>query len=316
MKDLNLKIILADILKGYSSYNHKIEIGGKVFYSIIIKHTDNHDSSKLNYTYDFFYKRAIDNKIPTDKERLNQIILDKLWSNDKDKDIYEKEAFIKNLYKTKNQLHQKWDIDAVKNEIIKEESELIQLKHEKELLMSNTAERFASRKINDLHIFNSFFYDTEFKNRLLNKEEFDELDDNEINKLFALYNIILNDFNEENIKKISLSSFFTNYFYLCDDNPQVFYGKPVINLTFFQVELFGFGRYYKKLLSDSKNPPPDDIINDPDKLAEWYNIEKNKAKYQDEDSEGSVHKTNKIREALMKKGGNLDHQDIINMGLF
>lgn len=311
MKDLNLKIIFADILNGYTLYSSPIIIGDKGFSEVVIKHTDNFDSARINFTYDDFYKKAISSNIPAEKDRIEELIKEKLWSAEKDKAIYEIDLYIKNLYDTITKLHQKWDIDPVKAEILKQETELIKLKSEKELLISNTAEKFASKKINDLHIFSCLFTDTSFKNSLFSKGEFDELDDSEVNKLLVVYNIALESFNENNIKKIALSNFFTNYFYLCNDDPQVFFGKAVMNLTFFQVELFGFARYYKNIISNSKNPPPDDISGDPEKLVEWYNIEKNKEKYEDTSGDNIV-SMDKIKQTLIKKG-NLDHQDILNL---
>ena len=70
-------------------------------------------------------------------------------------------------------------------------------------------------------------------------------------------------------------SFFCNYFYLCDDNPQIFYGKPVVDLTFYQAEMFTYGRYFKNLAQESKGSPPEEIRNDPDKLIEFYEVRRN-----------------------------------------
>ena len=44
-------------------------------------------------------------------------------------------------------------------------------------------------------------------------------------------------FKAEVLKKIALADFFTNIFYLCEDNVFNFYGKPVIILTFYQIEI-------------------------------------------------------------------------------
>jgi len=77
-------------------------------------------------------------------------------------------------------------------------------------------------------------------------------------------------FNSKNLKRIALSGFFLNFYHLCDDNPFTFFGQAATRLTFYQAELFGHGRYFKHILQNSKNKPPDDIMNEPDKIIEWY----------------------------------------------
>ena len=67
----------------------------------------------------------------------------------------------------------------------------------------------------------------------------------------------------------------TNIFYLCDDNVFNFYGKPVITLTFYKIEIYSYGRYFKSLIQTSEDKIPDHIVEDPDKLIEWAQASKN-----------------------------------------
>ena len=93
--------------------------------------------------------------------------------------------------------------------------------------------------------------------------------------LVATYNKNTKKFGSSNLKKISLSGFFTNLFYLCENNAYTFFGKPLVELTFYQVELFGYGRYYKSLMENSEAQVPDDVKEDPEKLVEWFESTKN-----------------------------------------
>ena len=43
----------------------------------------------------------------------------------------------------------------------------------------------------------------------------------------------------------------------------------------FQIETFQYAKNFKNILSNSKSPPPTDVMNDPDKLEEWFNTNKN-----------------------------------------
>ena len=75
-------------------------------------------------------------------------------------------------------------------------------------------------------------------------------------------------FADINLKRVAVSGFYLNNFYLCKDNPFIFYGKPVVGLTYPQTELFSFGRYFKGILTEIKPPPTEEQLDDPDKLIE------------------------------------------------
>ena len=132
--------------------------------------------------------------------------------------------------------------------------------------------------------------------------------------------------------------FFCNYYYLCDDNPHIFYGKPVVDLTFYQAEMFAFGRYFKNLAQDAKVQPPDEIRNDPDKLIEFYEAKKNADAVMDKANERAGDKggatslvgatkedlealgyqqgqgtTVSLTDVANKKGGSLSMEDFIQL---
>ena len=85
-------------------------------------------------------------------------------------------------------------------------------------------------------------------------------------------------FHSQNLKRVALSTFFLNYFYLCEDNPMIFFGEPVIKLSYYQIELFGYARHFKYLMSDLKTKPPDEYYEDPDKLIEYIEAGKSAQK--------------------------------------
>jgi hypothetical protein len=131
--------------------------------------------------------------------------------------------------------------------------------------------------------------DKKLKKQLFTEEEFDSLSPEDLNGLVISYNNSSKFFNSLNLKRIALSTFFLNYFYLCDDNPQIFYGKPVVELSYHQVELFGYARHFKNALQEMKGKPPEEYYDNPEKLEEWINSGKNadkimeKAKQQDKE---------------------------------
>ena len=94
-------------------------------------------------------------------------------------------------------------------------------------------------------------------------------------QLIGLYNKNTDKFNSKALKLISVSGFYTNLFYLCNDDAFVFYGKPLVELTFYQIELFGYGRYHKSLIENADSRPPEEISKSPQKLVEWFESGKN-----------------------------------------
>jgi aryl carrier-like protein len=53
------------------------------------------------------------------------------------------------------------------------------------------------------------------------------------------------------------------------------YGKSIVYLTFYQIEIFGYAKYFKNQLSYAKHKPADEYFEDPDKLIEWLESSKN-----------------------------------------
>ena len=59
-----------------------------------------------------------------------------------------------------------------------------------------------------------------------------------------------------------------NSFFICNDDPLQFYGKPVVELTMNQVSLFSIGKYFKAMISKTEAQPPE--TENVDELIEWY----------------------------------------------
>ena len=61
--------------------------------------------------------------------------------------------------------------------------------------------------------------------KFFSPEEFDELSEIDLGKVILVYNTVANRFSEYNMKRVALSSFFLNNYYLCKDNPFIFFGN-------------------------------------------------------------------------------------------
>jgi hypothetical protein len=269
MINTNLKIIFSEIIKGYSKKN--IEGIGTLFF----KHINNQDSADIDIYNQQFTEKAKSMGLPTEKEQEAYLIKEDLWQESKNKRIIELEKFVNNLKVTKSKLFIKSQIDQINKEIDKNDAELKALKHERKDLIGFTVEDYTFKKINEYYMYVSLFKDEFLKERFFKESDYEELDNNEIILLIKNYNEVTNKFSDHNLKKISLMGHFSNIFQLSKDDPFIFYGKPLVELSFYQIELFSYGRYFKNILTNAKTKPPQYLMQDPEGLIEWFEGSKN-----------------------------------------
>ena len=262
-----LKLIFSEIIEGYSF------VPSKLFGDLKIKHINNFDAAKTDIKNHYYFEKAVSQGLEKREDKIDYLIKEKLWDPEKDKQAKRLEDMLKGMRKTKSKLFLQTQIDSINKDIEKNELELNTILSEKETIIGFTAEEYAQRRINEYYMYISIL--DENGNRLFKEDEFQELDEEQVAEIMAVYSKNNEKFKAEVLKKIALADFFTNIFYLCEDNVFNFYGKPVINLTFYQIEIYSYGRYFKSLIQNSEDKIPDHIVEDPDKLIEWAQSSKN-----------------------------------------
>lgn len=326
MNQEELKLLYYDILNGHSFYEDD-----KV--SFYIKHFCLKDLNIINKREIEIENKAKKLGLLDEETQLKNLIEKDSWSQEKENEINEIKDFIKTLKLTKSKLVISREIDQLSSEIKDNENKLNKILKERQEVLGTTLESYTNKKISEYYVYTSLYKDENLNNRFLNLKEFEELEYEELYELYAKYNIGLSKLIEKNIKKVSLSGFFLNSFYLCDDDPYVFFGKPIINLTFVQNELFSSAKYFKSILTNSTTRPPDDVMNDPDALIDWYEGSKNASttitKANDKETLGASlvgasskdlkkiglenEKGISLTEEAKKKGGSLSFQDFIKL---
>ena len=309
MERQKLKLAFSEVIEGYS-----VAISDS-FGDIRIKHINNSDSAKTDIKNNFYYEKAISDGLPKREEQINYLIKENLWSKEKDKEIDRLRDYIAGMNKTKSKLVLQAQIDQLKKEIIQNENDLQKLVHEKESIIGFTAEEYANRKINEYYMQISVLRPD--GTNMFTEEEFDELDQKYVYEIMGVYNQNIKKFVAENLKRMALADFFTNIFYLCEDNIYNFYGKPIVKLTFYQIELFSFGRYFKSIIQNSEEKVPEHIIEDPEKLIEWAESSKNvKEMLEKSSTEGKDGAASSIVGATQKdleKAGIDNSSDVIDL---
>ena len=302
-----LKLIFSEIIEGYSF------VPSKLFGDLKIKHINNFDAAKTDIKNHYYFEKAVSQGLEKREDKIDYLIKEKLWDPEKDKQAKRLEDMLKGMRKTKSKLFLQAQIDAINKDIEKNEIELNTILAEKETIIGFTAEEYAQRRINEYYMYISIL--DENGNRLFKEDEFQELDEEQVAEIMTVYSKNNEKFKAEVLKKIALADFFTNIFYLCDDNVFNFYGKPVINLTFYQIEIYSYGRYFKSLIQNSEDKIPDHIVEDPDKLIEWAQSSKNVKEVLEKNSgeeAGASSIMGATKEDLAKAGVNQD-QDVIDL---
>ncbi len=324
-----LRGVYSDIIKGYSLVD--AEKHGLIY----VKHLNVWDTEKLDGKRDSYFNQAIRKGLPSIKEKVKLLEKDDLWSPKQEAKIKEHERFLSRMRETKRKLLLKSEMVRMSKDIDEEQAKLDKLLSEKNQLIGLTSELFADKKVNEYYIYLTLYKDKSLKAPFLTEEEFDEISDDQLGELVLLYNGVADKFSERNMKRVALSGFFLNNYYLCKDNPFTFYGKAIVDLTYHQSDLFSYGRYFKHVLSEMKHSPSPEIMEDPDKLLEHYDIQKNQEKMDEsgrhqsglastvvgatkEDMEalGMVNddpNTVDLGEELAKHGGRMTMEDMIKL---
>ena len=263
-----LRLLFIDILKGYSLSYYK---SNKLYF----KHNTSFDSGEIDHLKQEFIEKAKRNGLPTEDQKEEYLISENIWSKQSNEKIKKLKSDISSLRQTKSKLFKSEDINEFNRQIDQKKLELMTLTVERKDLLGFTVEDYANKKINEYYMFNSLFKDKNLKDRYFSEQEFDELENKDISEILTIYNDINKNFVETNLKKIALSSYYLSLFNLCDENAYNLYGKPIIYLTFYQMEVFGYARYFKNALSEAKHKPSDEYYEDPDKLIEWLESSKN-----------------------------------------
>lgn len=300
------KYIFSEILQGYSHINSRFD-------SLYLKHFNSLDLGELEDKSNQFYLQAKSQGIPTKKEKEEYIKQEGLWTPQDELEEINLTSSLATLRLTYTKLIKQIEKKEIYKAINETENKLNILNERKKLLIGETCETYQSRKFNQFCLFYSYYTDNKLQKQKFSQEEFDNL---EFEDLFNLTNIYTNNsarFNDTVFKKIAISSFFLNLFILAEDDAYKFYGKPIIQLTFHQTELFSYGKYFKPIIQEYKNKLPADILSDPDKLIEAVSTHQNteevfsKSKMEGENVQSSV--VGMSKQEIEKLGG-----QVVNLG--
>lgn len=325
MDSRNYRKIFKEIAQGFSSYF----VGEERRY---IKHQSFYDLVDFDDVYAMHMERAKKKGLPSESEIFEDLKKDGMWTEKDDAEIEKQSFYVESLVKNKKNIYLKSALDQVNKQIVEAEEKLSSLKSKKEALVSNSADKYALNRANDFYIVNSFYKDKELEQKLYTEKEFEYASTAEVSKLVQTYNGFHQTFSETNIKNLAIQDFYKSY-YSFIDNLSDFFGKPVVDLTNYQLNLILYTKIFKNILDQYSGEIPDRIKGDPDGLLDFANSSESRDKIKQElakDSGASTivgatkedmeelglsqPKRGKTLEDLAKeKGGSLSMKDLMNL---
>jgi hypothetical protein len=267
-EDKHFKDALSAVLIGYSVTTFQDE-------RVFIKHFGVTDSVETDYQYDLAFNGAVKRGIKTEKEKLDYLQKENLWTEADEANIRRLTSETENLKKRRAMSAIPSQVDGINKKIDENEQILNSELGKRIRLVGTTAESLANKRSEDYYIYNSLFLDNKLSKNFFT-DNFEEIDAELLEQSKFAYYQGLKYILRNNIKKIALCKEFIDLMHLAQDPYQIL-GKPYCHYTYFQIDLISLGRFYKLILSQEVKPPQG-ILKDPDKLEQWWETSQNAQK--------------------------------------
>ena len=107
MEDASLKVIFSEILRGFTLVETRSH--GK----IKIKHFTNFDSAELDIKNKLFLDKAINQGLPTREDRVEYLLKENIWTEEKNKQILQSKSMLAGLKNSKSKVFLQSHIDGI-----------------------------------------------------------------------------------------------------------------------------------------------------------------------------------------------------------
>ena len=118
------------------------------------------------------------------------------------------------------------------------------------------------------------FKTADLKENLYSEEEFANLETWEVAQINQVQEKLAEKISDTSIQEAVLRPFFSMYLSLCE-NVNGFYGKPVTELSIYQLRIAIYGKMFFNIFQNTQDIP-DNIRDDPEKLMAFAEMQQNK----------------------------------------
>lgn len=255
-----LRYLYKDVINGYSKIDEN---------DIYISHLKETDIGQIEERRIKLTEEARGKGLHDEEDKVALLIEQQLWSQEKEDDLKKIKEEVLRLKESKSKLILGRQIKQINKQISFKEKQFKDLARERSDEVGHVAENYAEKKINEELVYQHFFKGSELTEPFFSREEFEDITNKELSTYTLLYTAVNSQFSDKVLRKISVCPFFLNSFFVCENNTNLFYGKPVVDLTNYQIDIFSYGRYYKSIMSECKSAP-NELYAEPEKLVEYY----------------------------------------------
>lgn len=257
--------IVGEIFDGYTD----VTFQGKTVY---IKHFSIRDQRYIHRFYNKYKSIAESKGIPSEEEMLNSLREDGLWSDNDDRKIAELEQEIEGLRGSKRSSFLPSQKKHIQETIDSKRKELYFLFNKKAELVGKTSERYGSQRSNEEFIRYLIYADPQCSRHFFTDEQFSNLSEEEVEFFVKENDYISRRLNESNIQRVVLRDFFNMYMSQTED-VSAFYGKPIIELSVYQLKLAIYSRILFNIFQYNEDIP-ERIKQDPEAIFDFVERKK------------------------------------------
>jgi hypothetical protein len=273
-----LRKVLADIIDGFSITKFEEK-------KLFIKHFDHRDQAVLERKREEVYAFARSSGLPTERESLDLLIKEDIWTQEEETAVFENEKYLKNLQETKKNLALPSQIRKINKDIARAEGDLQDKQIKRKALVADTCESYSNNKNNDYSIYLCLYKDQELTKKFFTWDHFCAVSKATLNELFGLYVTTVDHLTVNNIKFLALNPMFSIYYNLMGNaNIHNFFDKPIYTLTFYQLNLLNYGKVLNSIIENIEGIP-DGVKQNPDDLLAYADSKSKHKKVADKSKE-------------------------------
>ena len=267
---MNEQFYISLIGEAFDGYTEAVFEGQTVY----VKHVSIRDQRYLHKYHDKYKQLALAKGLQSEKDKLKYVIDEGIWEEKDDLEIEALTSETENLKRTARAIFLQSQRDSINQQIEENKKKIFTLQQKRKEVVGQTADDYADSRSGDEILRFLLFKNKDLTEHFYTEDEFGELEAWQVVALGKIQKEIQDRLTDAVIQKAVLRPFFSMYLSLCEDISG-FYGKPVTELTIYQLRVALFGRMFFNIFQYTDDIP-ENIKDDPEKLLAYSENQKNK----------------------------------------
>ena len=267
---MNDELYISLIGEVFDGYSEGLLEGSPIY----VRHINIRDQRYLQKYYEKYKNIALSRGVESQEDREKRVIEDGIWSPEEDQKIESLQFEVDNLKKTVKTIFLPSQQQEIRDNLQERLKELGDLLVKKKEIIGQTADDYATSRSNDEILRFSLYKDPNLSERLYSEDQFAELETWQVAQINKIQEEAHQRLSETSLQEAVLRPFFGIYLSLCEQ-PSEFYGKPIVDLSVYQLKTALFGRMFHSIFQYTEDIP-DNIRDNPEKLIAFSETQRNK----------------------------------------